>query len=144
MANAEQGAEGQQMDLTPDHITERLVSDPSQPADATVLSGFLGRSSREGHERLYLDLELRSYVEVPRDAILHRERVGSEDSPMGQGTRLWVRSGTRLTHQVAQPQMVQAEFLSGPLTQHLTGAHPLMAAMYVAGSGTWWFFILPD
>ena len=45
-----------------------------------LLTGYLGASSEEGHERLYLSPDLSNYVEIPEAAILHRappaERTG--------------------------------------------------------------------
>ena len=42
-----------------------IVSDPKAVPDVMLLYGYLGASSEEGHERLYLSPDLTNYVEVP-------------------------------------------------------------------------------
>jgi hypothetical protein len=51
----------------------KIVTDPTKPPNAVLLSGYLGDSSDDGHTRLYFDLELSSHVDIPNEAILHRE-----------------------------------------------------------------------
>lgn len=65
----------------------RLVKDPANPPATMMVSGFPGESSEPEHTRLYLDLELTSWVDIPEDAVLHREEQG--DEPYGS-TTLWV------------------------------------------------------
>jgi hypothetical protein len=49
-----------------------IVTDPKNVPDVTLLSGYLGASSEEAHERRYLSPDLTNYVEIPQAAILHR------------------------------------------------------------------------
>ena len=55
-----------------------IVTDPKSVPDVMRLYGYLGASSEEGHERLYLNPDLTNYVEVPTQAILHRMTVPAE------------------------------------------------------------------
>ena len=95
-------ADDRKTDPERDEIRARLGSDPSQPPDAIVLTGFVGASGRPGYQRLYLDATLRTYIEVPEHDVRHREHVGSEDSPVGQKTTLWIRRGAPLDYTIAQ------------------------------------------
>jgi hypothetical protein len=51
----------------------KIVTDLKSPPNAVLLSGYLGDSSEDCHTRLYFDLELSSHVDIPNEAILHRE-----------------------------------------------------------------------
>lgn len=65
-------------DLPPRGFVDALVEDPAKPPQAQALTGYPGRSASEGHIRLYCDLELRSWVDIPADAVLHRQEVKDE------------------------------------------------------------------
>src|SRR5262249_24276465 len=67
----------------------RLVKDPANPPALIVLSGYEGDSDKDKHTRVYLDLQLSSYVDVPHDAVAHRESVTRDQSPAG-GVYIWV------------------------------------------------------
>ena len=75
-----------------------LPSESSQPPDAIVLTGFLGTSGRGGYRRLYLDVTLKDYVEIPNDDVRHVEWVGAEQSVFGRKATLWVRRGAALEY----------------------------------------------
>src|SRR5690606_19703430 len=49
--------------LVPDKLIEALVPDPSQLKHLTRRVGWVGKSTREGFARLYLNLNLNSYLE---------------------------------------------------------------------------------
>ena len=93
-----------------DSLVEKLVHDPNEPARVRVISGFVGNSPRAGHLRLYLDLELKSYIEIEEQEIVHHERLSRERSPLG-GTMLWVREEARVEHRPAPA--TAADFLRG-------------------------------
>ena len=46
-------------------FVSKLVTDPKQPPNTLLLTGFLGASSEDGHRRLYFDAQLADYVEIP-------------------------------------------------------------------------------
>jgi hypothetical protein len=121
---ADRGKQQRKPDLSPDELTERLVSDPSQPPDSTVLTGFLGESSLDGHRRLYLDATLKSYVDIPEEDIVHRTQTGAEESPLGPSSTLWVRRGAQLQQTVVSSRQVQADFLQGDITGGLAAQGP--------------------
>src|SRR5262249_589393 len=86
-----------------DDFVSKVVKDPKQPPDAILLSGFLGKSSEEGHIRLYFDPGLSQYVEIPNDAILHTQEIPKEASPLG-GSNVWINSQAELIYGKVGPQ----------------------------------------
>lgn len=94
-------------------LVEALASDPNQPPkQATQLFGYPGPAAEAKSTRLWLDLGLTSYVDVPDDAILHSRTLPDEE-----GTILWVDPAATLTHSVPAQQEVQAEFLAGSIAE---------------------------
>jgi hypothetical protein len=57
------------------NFVSRLVDNPAKPPNLRVLCGFRGPALDEAHDRLYLDIALRTYVDVRKDEIRHREVV---------------------------------------------------------------------
>ena len=96
-----------------------LAPDPSKlPARTTKLFGYPGPSTEPDAVRLWLDLDLSSYVDVPEKSILF-----SKTLPEDFGTVLWVAAGAELKYSSLTSHCVQAEFLSGALTTaHLRSA----------------------
>ena len=87
-----------------EHVTrQRLPSVSSKRPDAIVLTGFLGVSGRAGYRRLYLDVTLKDYVEIPNDDVRHLEWVGAEQSVFGRKATLWVRRGATLKYTTGRP-----------------------------------------
>jgi len=96
-----------------DAFVDKIVGDPKQPPDTLLLSGYVGNSSEEGHTRFYFDPQLSSYVEIPDDAILHRQEMTG--SPLG-GSHVWIKRDATLIHGPIGPNRRKAAFLEGPLT----------------------------
>jgi hypothetical protein len=104
----------------------KIVKDPKSPPDTTLLAGYLGASSEDGHTRLYFDPGLGSYVEIPDDAILHTEPV--EGDRLG-ARHVWIKRDAVLIHGAAGSQRPKAMFLEGPIMQqHLAAAAPAPGA----------------
>jgi hypothetical protein len=53
-------------------FVREIVSDPKNVPDVILLYGYLGASSEEGHNRLYLSPDLANYVEIPKEAVLQK------------------------------------------------------------------------
>ena len=105
----------------PRDFVSKIVRDPKNPPKTTLLSGFLGQSSEEGHTRLYLDPELCDYVEIPDGAILHVAE-SKEDSPVAE-TLVWIQREAQLIHGEAGGARYKASFLEGRISQdYLAGA----------------------
>jgi hypothetical protein len=102
--------------LEPDPIVEALVPDPAQgPPDATVLFGYLGKSTTDGIWRLYLDRALTRWVEIPDAEILHSE----QDE---RGTRVWVPKTLDLRYVRVESSEMQAGFLTGSIVERRLAA----------------------
>jgi len=83
------------------------VPDPAVPPDVISLEGFLGRSPRPRFWRLYQTLDLKSYVEIAEDDIVHSESLETKLQPLG-GTVIWVKSGARLQHTRSESKLAEA------------------------------------
>ena len=77
--------------------------------------GFLGKSARDGYWRLYLSPDLGDFVDIPEDAIIHREQLDRERSTLG-GTIIWIRREANIVHTRIESREAQAEFLQGGIT----------------------------
>jgi hypothetical protein len=113
-------------------LTARLAPDPKNPPDLTLLQGWLGASSEDGHKRLYLDPELSNSVEIPEDAIVHTQDIPSDTSPLG-GQWVWIKAeaavkqGPGLERQYARflrGQIQQDYFAGGGAGAGTVGAPP--------------------
>jgi hypothetical protein len=97
-------------DLTPHPVIAKMLAHPEKPTKAVVLLGYLGPSEKAGFVRLYPDLDLRHYHEIPTNGIIHSEPIAKSDtlSP----TRLVV-----CAHSMVEPvHSVPASFLQGSIT----------------------------
>jgi len=110
MASSAKGASDKGRGLQEDPLVAALVPDPGAgPPDATVLQGYLGKSTTAHVWRLYLDAALTSYVEFPEDDILHHTQTADG------GTVVWVQKTLELTVTKVSSTTIQAEFLSGAI-----------------------------
>lgn len=115
-----QGYEGDGPNLRLDDFVGRIVQDPNAPPSVTLLSGYLGSSSEEGHVRLYLDEELCRYVEIPEKAIRHTQELPPEQSPLG-GSLVWIDRDAEVLHGAAGSERRKATFLEGQIAQDYIG-----------------------
>jgi hypothetical protein len=95
-------------------FVRRIVTDPKNVPDVMRLYGYPGASSEEGHERLYLSTDLATFVEIPRDAILHRTAVPADQDPNGAVT-LWVRRDAALVYKAAPAAQALAQYFTGAI-----------------------------
>jgi hypothetical protein len=101
------------VDLEPDAIVAQLMSEDDASTDLVALVGFLGEGL-EGHCRLYATPELRTSIDIPIAAIVHRHRI--EQDELGGRSVIWVKAEAMQPPPVAEPaQDVEAKFLAGPL-----------------------------
>lgn len=103
-----------------DDFVSKVVKDPKQPPDTTLLTGYLGKSSEEGHTRIYFDPELKNYLEVPNDAVLHTQEIPKEVSSLG-GSHIWIKSDAELIHGKVGPSRTKAKFFEGPIAAAAAG-----------------------
>lgn len=93
-------------------FADRVVSDPANPPELAVLSGYPGASSLERHLRLYLTLDLSEYIDVPESAVVHQEAVG--EAPL-QSVVMWIRRNAEVTSSGRGRSDVKARFFSGDI-----------------------------
>ena len=125
-------------------FVRRIVTDPNNVPDVMRLYGYLGASSEENHERLYLSPDLSNYVEVPASAILHRMAVPQDQDPHG-AVMLWVRRDAALISKMAPAAQALAQYFAGAI-QAAAGARAGGGAAPMAGPapGTGRFCTLVD
>ncbi len=108
-------------------IVEKLVADPSRP-QLRVLSGYLGKSARDGYWRVYQNVEFSEYLEVAEGDIVHVEKTGRDDTEVAAW--LWVRKDAPVEHVRPDRTKAQAEFLMGDISSGLQpGAAGPIAAL---------------
>jgi hypothetical protein len=113
--------------LQQDRLVEKLVPDPAAHEPAVQLTGWLGKSTRGGVWRLYLTPQLDEYVQFPETAVVHSEQLDVSQSAAG-GTMVWLKAGTSLDHTQVVSKTVQADFLSGDITDsYMAGSAPSFA-----------------
>jgi hypothetical protein len=119
--------------LEEDAIVSRVVPEDREASDAVLLTGFLGRSRRNGWWRLYRAPDLSEYVEFKEEDVVHTEKTSSDLLP-AKGTLIWLKADAALKRQEAKSQSIAADFLSGEIvnTQVIGAADSLIAA----GGGT--------
>ena len=124
-------------------FVRQIVTDPNNVPDVTLIYGYLGASSEEDHERLYLSTDLANYVEIPKSAILHRAAASKEQDPHG-GTTLWVKKDAALINKMAPAVQALAHYFAGAIQ---AGAGPAEAGPRAAGPGAaaavWPTFVAP-
>lgn len=113
--------EGDGPNLRLDDFVGRIVQNPKEPPGVTLLSGYLGSSSEEGHVRLYLDEELCRYVEIPEKVIRHTQELPPEQSPLG-GSLVWIDREAEVLHGAAGSERRKATFLEGQIAQDYIGS----------------------
>ncbi|QIL74994.1 hypothetical protein [Hymenobacter sp. HDW8] len=122
-----------------DEWIEQVRPDLRSTDQLTLLQGFIGRSSENGHLRVYSDESLNNFVEVPEDAIVHAVKLSEADSPLG-GSKLWLRSDVVVTY--GDPKAAnrpRTTFLEGDLMQQYAtqygGGYDAMGGGYDAMGG---------
>jgi hypothetical protein len=101
------------VDLTPD----ALAPSGGEPAGAFPVTGILGESGQSGSVRLFLDTGFSTFYDIPREAVLRREKIPAERSPLGvDSTLLLVAAGTHLVAHRAVSRRIEDEFLAGDIT----------------------------
>jgi hypothetical protein len=110
-----------------DNFIRRIVTDPKNVPDVMLLTGYLGASSEEDHERLYLSPDLSNYVEIPKAAILHQAPLPKEQDAHG-GVTVWVKKDAALQYKMAPAAQALANYFAGAIQAGMQGAPGAAAA----------------
>lgn len=107
--------------LVPDKLIEALVPDPSQLKHLTRRVGWVGKSTREGFARLYLNLNLNSYLEFRESDVVHVVPLPAEEGRRFGGTALFFERDAELTHVRTTPQEASSQWLGGDIMRSVWG-----------------------
>ena len=99
----------------PDDLAAELVPDPTKLPDLVVLRGYLGKSTRAGFSRLYVDLSFSEFVEVADEDVLAKRSLAANLDPLGV-TVLWVKRNATVLRATVCLAEEQAAFLKGAIT----------------------------
>jgi hypothetical protein len=100
----------------PYELIEQLAPDPARVPSLVGFDGYIGSSSQEGHVRLYYDLSLSYWLDIPEDGVHHTETrtVAGRFHPI---TVVWVASEADVRPQLLDNQDEELRsFLEGPFT----------------------------
>lgn len=96
------------MPEVPQHpVVAQLVSDPSAPPRLLIIAGYVGRSARADHVRVYRSLALDAFVEIPAHDVVYSQPY--PELPLN-GTLVWVKSHATIFRDAT---LDQAAFLRG-------------------------------
>lgn len=111
------------VDLTPDRITAALspvdAARDGEAPETVIFVGLLADDADAQFVRLYQDYELRSFVRIPRDQVVHRER--STNQANLEVSVLWVRKRARVEIREQSSEEFEADLLSRALQQAEAG-----------------------
>ena len=97
-------------------LVDRLKPD-DDAAETVSLVGYLGPSKRAGHRRLYLDAGLRTFCELPEEAIRDVREAEDEEAP----SRITIDADTPVEVVRTSRQRTAAGFLAGAISGGLLG-----------------------
>lgn len=83
------------------------------------MRGFLGRSDKVGHYRLFSDPALKRWVDIPENAIRHRRRIPGDEDGYGERSVVWVHNDVALVQGEVTTAGAEADFLLGPWSSDL-------------------------
>lgn len=111
---AKQNTEADYSGWTDDWVA-KLAADPNKKPDVVVVTGFCGTAPEGKSVRVFLNAELQNWVDVPVEAVLHREAIPKSVSPLG-GSYLWIDKSAwsscqmgHAAHQGGQQQQQQQQ-----------------------------------
>jgi hypothetical protein len=102
--------------LRADKLIEELVPEPGSPPLVVGLDGYVGSSDLDGHFRLYRDLSVSYWLEIPEDKVYFARTadVAGKFQPLSV---VWVeRDATVQPKITSTDDPVLLEFLSGHFT----------------------------
>jgi hypothetical protein len=101
-------------DLTPD---EGAPAPGDEPPGSVPIYGILGKSPVASSARLFLDVGLTTYYDIPIEGIVKREKVPAGESPLGvDSSLLFVLKDIKLVVHHVDTRTVEEEFVSGDFT----------------------------
>jgi hypothetical protein len=122
--------------IEPDPLVDELLPDPAAPQNIVALDGYLGRSAEEGHWRLYRDLSLTFWLEIPEEAI-HRTETVMVPGDLHPLTVVWVGRDFELHTGTSAREDERWDFLRGSFTADALLAAETQPWAIASGSKIW-------
>ena len=99
------------LELSNNPLFEAIKPQPDDQRQFLVLIGYISATIADDTVTVYPELDLRSYLEIPRDAIVWAEKAipGQESSP----TKLVINAAARVNRVTTAARKVEADFLGG-------------------------------
>jgi hypothetical protein len=118
--------------LREDGFVANIVRDPREPPDTLFLMGFIGRAADPPMIRVYLDVQLIAYVDLPETDLLHAEPMPPSQSPLG-GQYLWVLRSSATMERLREAQARLAQVQQDTALNLQPTATPSMLGSYSNG-----------
>jgi hypothetical protein len=91
-------------------LVQALVKNLAEPPDLTLINGYIGPSGDDANVRLYRNLRMNVWLDIPRDKIVHTDHVPpGSTSPWGEDV-IWMhrRDARRLSVGTSAPKDIAA------------------------------------
>ena len=83
--------------IRPHKFVSAIEAKGSKPSQLRIIQGFVGKAAKKNHIRVYLDAELRRFVDVAMDNIEHYEDQRTATAP-NASVLLWVNETALIQH----------------------------------------------
>jgi hypothetical protein len=100
-------------------LVQALVKNLAEPPDLTLINGYIGPSGDDANVRLYRNLRMNVWLDIPRDKIVHTDHVPpGSTSPWGEDV-IWMhrRDARRLSVGTSAPKDIAATSEPGPVVR---------------------------
>ena len=103
-------------------IVNKIVKDIA--GDIVHIKGYVGKSSSPELVRLYLNLRFNTYIEFPKQSIIHYNQTKKESLP--ELTNIWISAETPISYTKPSQVKTQMKFLKGRIgRKYLPLARPV-------------------
>lgn len=105
-------------------FVKQVAPDPSKFEGAVYVTGFMGESTETGCTRIYEDIALSSYIDVPNEDILHVMDATKEESSLG-AVHVWFKRSAKAKaggDDAGAGADPYADYADGPVAQEYYGA----------------------
>jgi hypothetical protein len=120
-------------DALKEHELSKIIREPGQPANATVLLGYVIKSGSQDTVRLAFNISFDEYADIPRKEILHSAKA-SEDVIEFGGTYIWIPKDLDVKVVKIESTKLPAQFLEGKIAQKYTKATEIATIGGVGGA----------
>ena len=83
--------------ILPHKFVTAIEATERKPSQLRIIQGFVGKAAKKNHIRIYLDAELRRFVDIANDNIEHYEDQRSATNPNASAL-IWVTETAKIQH----------------------------------------------